>query len=70
MELSGGLEGTYSYTGPFNAKGEGTYKISLPDGPGKPGTMVGGGEGQITGDKVYTGSGVENYTLTPIEPCE
>ena len=69
VEFSGGVEGTYSYSGPFNAKGDGTYKISLPNGPGKPGSMVGGGSGQITGDKVYTGSGVEKYTLTPIPPC-
>ena len=69
VQFSGGMEGTYNYNGPYNAKGEGTYKISLPDGPGKPGTMVGGGAGEITGDKVYTGSGVEKYTLTPIEPC-
>lgn len=70
MKLSGGLSGTYSYSGPFNANGTGTYTISLPDGIGKPGTMTGGGSGQITGDKVYTGSGVEKYTLTPIEPCK
>jgi hypothetical protein len=68
-EFSGGLAGTYSYSGPFNAKGTGTYTISLPDGLDKPGTMTGQGEGAITGDKVYTGSGVEKYTLTPIEPC-
>jgi hypothetical protein len=70
LEFSGGMSGTYSYTGPFNANGTGTYSISLPDGPGKPGTMTGGGKGEITGDKVYTGSGVEKYTLTPIEPCQ
>jgi hypothetical protein len=70
MQVSGGLSGTYTYTGPFNAQGTGTYTISLPDGPGKPGTMTGGGAGQVTGDKVYTGSGTEKYTLTPIEPCK
>jgi hypothetical protein len=70
VEFSGGIEGTYTYTGPYNAKGDGTYKISLPDGAGKPGSMVGGGSGQITGDKVYSGSGVEKYTLTPIPPCK
>ncbi len=70
MQLSGGLSGTYTYTGPFNAQGTGTYTISLPDGTGKPGTMTGGGAGQVTGDKVYTGSGTEKYTLTPIEPCK
>jgi len=70
MKLSGGLSGTYSYTGPFNANGTGTYTISLPDGIGKPGTMIGGGAGQITGDRVYTGKGTEKYTLTPIDPCK
>ena len=69
MQFSGGLSGTYSYTGPFNANGTGTYTISLPDGVGKPGTMTGGGAGTITGDKVYTGKGTEHYTLTPIPPC-
>lgn len=69
MQVSGGLSGTYSYTGPFNANGTGTYTISLPDGVGKPGTMTGSGPGEITGDKVYRGSGTEKYTLTPIEPC-
>lgn len=70
MQLSGGLSGTYSYSGPFAANGTGTYTISLPDGIGKPGTMTGGGAGEITGDKTYAGSGVEKYTLTPIEPCK
>ena len=70
MELSGGLSGTYTYSGPFNANGTGTYTISLPDGVGKPGTMTGGGAGQVTGDKVYTGTGTEKYTLTPIAPCK
>lgn len=70
MQVSGGLSGTYSYTGPFNANGTGTYTISLPEGVGKPGTMIGGGEGQVTGDRVYTGSGIEKYTLTPIAPCK
>jgi hypothetical protein len=71
MELSGGLSGTYTYGGgPFNAQGRGTYTISLPNGLGKPGTMTGGGAGQVTGDKVYTGTGTEKYTLTPIAPCK
>jgi hypothetical protein len=71
MELSGGLSGTYTYGGgPFNAQGSGTYTISLPNGVGKPGTMIGGGAGQVTGDKVYTGTGTEKYTLTPIAPCK
>ncbi|HKO44417.1 MAG TPA: hypothetical protein VJU84_14160 [Pyrinomonadaceae bacterium] len=66
MELSGGLSGTYTYTGPFNAHGSGTYTISLPDGLGKPGTMTGGGAGSAGG---YTNTGTEKYTLTPIPPC-
>ena len=66
MDLSGGLSGTYTYTGPFNAQGSGTYTISLPDGLGKPGTMTGGGAGSAEG---YTNTGTEKYTLTPIAPC-
>jgi hypothetical protein len=67
MELSGGLSGTYSYTGPYNAHGTGTYTISLPDGLGKPGSMTGGGEGSAGG---FTNTGTEKYTLTPIAPCK
>jgi hypothetical protein len=66
MELSGGLSGTYTYTGPFNAQGSGTYTISLPEGLGKPGTMTGGGAGSAEG---FTNTGTEKYTLTPIAPC-
>ncbi len=67
MELSGGLSGKYVYGGgPFNAHGSGSYTISLPDGPGKPGTMTGQGDGSAGGK---TGSGTEKYTLTPIERC-
>ena len=69
MKVSGGMSGIYTYSGPFNAQGTGTYTISLPDGIGKPGTMTGSGPGQIIGDKVYSGKGTEKYTLTPIEPC-
>ncbi len=68
MKLSGGLTGTYSYTGPFDARGTGTYTISLPDGLDKPGTMTGSGAGSVVGG--YTGSGTEHYTLTPIPPCD
>jgi hypothetical protein len=66
-EFSGGLSGTYKYSGPFNAMGTGTYTISLPDGLDKPGTMTGTGEGSAEG---YSGSGTEKYTLTPIPPCD
>jgi hypothetical protein len=65
-EFSGGLSGTYSYSGPFNSKGKGTYTISLPEGLDKPGTMTGRGEGSAEG---YGNSGTEKYTLTPLEPC-
>jgi hypothetical protein len=44
--------------------GGGEYAITLPDGPGKPGTMAGGGVGTVVGGAA--GSGTENYTLTPI----
>lgn len=67
MQVSGGLSGTYDYTGPFNAHGTGTYTISLPDGIGKPGTMTGGGAGSAGG---YTNTGTEKYTLTPVETCK
>jgi hypothetical protein len=32
--------------------------------------MIGGGAGEITGDRVYTGKGTEKYTLTPIDACK
>jgi hypothetical protein len=66
MQLSGGLVGTYTYSGPYAASGTGTYTISLPEGLDKPGTMTGTGEGSAEG---YTNSGTEKYTLTPIPPC-
>lgn len=66
MELTGGLSGSYSYHGQYQTQGSGTYTISLPDGPGKPGKMVGTGPGSAMG---HRGSGTENYTLTPIESC-
>jgi hypothetical protein len=66
MDLSGGLAGTYKYTGPYAASGTGTYTISLPNGLDKPGTMTGTGDGAAGG---ATNSGTEKYTLTPIEPC-
>ncbi len=62
MQLSGGLSGTYVFDGMFSSHYEGTYEISIPDGSGKPGTMVGTGSGSIAGQ---AGSGTENYTLTP-----
>jgi hypothetical protein len=68
--FSGGLTGTYSYVGPFDATGGGTYTISLPDGPLQPGTMVGQGSGSVTTPLgVFENTGTENYTLTPITGC-
>ena len=68
--FSGGLSGTYSYVGPFDATGGGTYTISLPNGPTQPGTMVGEGSGSVTTPLgVFSNSGTENYTLTPITGC-
>ena len=66
MNFSGGLSGTYTYTGPFGAQGGQGYSISLPEGIGKPGTMTGGGVGCAGGE---CANGTEYYTLTPIEPC-
>lgn len=66
-EFSGGMSGTYRYTGPFQAEGSGTYTIYLTDDYGKAGTMIGQGSGSVLGR--YTGTGTEKYTLTPIEPC-
>lgn len=70
MKLSGGLSGTYEYTGPFNAKGTGTYEMSFPNGRDKSGEMVGRGDGTVTGDKIYQGSGEERYSLYTVDgPC-
>jgi hypothetical protein len=66
MDLSGGLVGTYKYTGPYAASGTGTYSISLPEGLDKSGTMTGTGDGSAGG---ASNSGTEKYTLTPIPPC-
>lgn len=66
MQLSGGLSGTYEFSGIFDSHYTGAYEITLPDGPGQPGTMTGFGSGTVAGQ---AGSGTENYTLTPIEPC-
>jgi hypothetical protein len=66
MTLSGGLTGTYEMTGDFSAKYTGTYVITFPDGPRRPGTMEGEGSGSIGGQ---AGSGKETYTLTPLGPA-
>lgn len=71
VNFSGGLSGTYSYSGgPFGATGGGSYTISLPDGIGKPGTMTGGGEGCVdTPLGTICNGGTEQYTLTPLDPA-
>lgn len=71
MQLSGGLSGSYEYSGgPFGAAGSGTYTISLPEGPGKPGTMTGSGSGSVdTPMGRASNTGTEQYTLTPLENC-
>jgi hypothetical protein len=67
---SGGLAGTYSYVGPFDASGGGSYSISLPADPTQPGAMTSGGEGQVvTPLGVFSASGVETFTLVPVAPC-
>jgi len=66
-KFSGGLSGTYVATGVFNFRYEGTYTITLPNGPGKPGTMAATSSGQIAGK---AGSGTERYVLTPLTTCE
>ena len=66
--FSGGdnLSGSYTATGMFNAKYTGTYAITLPDGPGKPGTMSAPATGSTAGN---AGSGSLEYTLTPLASC-
>ena len=66
MKLSGGMSGTYSFGGVFASQYTGTYTITFPNGPRKPGKMVGTGSGSIAGQK---GSGTESYTLTPLGPA-
>jgi hypothetical protein len=61
-EFSGGLSGTYTATGVYNFSYAGNYDITLEDGLGSPGTMVGTSGGTIAGE---AGSGSENYVLTP-----
>lgn len=66
MKLSGGLSGTYTFKGAYDASYTGTYVITFPDGPRRAGTMVGQGGGSISGQP---GSGAERYTVTPVGPC-
>ena len=65
-KFSGGLTGTYVVTGIFDIHYEGTYVITLPNGPGQPGSMVATSSGTISG---VAGSGSETYTLTPLQAC-
>jgi hypothetical protein len=70
LQFSGGLSGTYSYSGgPNDAHGGYVYTISLPDGVGKPGTMTGSGVGCVeTPLGTFCNPGVEQYALTPLDP--
>ncbi|PYT01961.1 MAG: hypothetical protein DMF63_03765 [Acidobacteria bacterium] len=71
VKFSGGLTGTYEYTGPFSGQGHGTYEMSFPYGSGKNGEMVGRGPGSVQGGgKTYHGSGEERYSLMTVDgPC-
>ncbi|HET7142899.1 MAG TPA: hypothetical protein VFI68_02660 [Anaerolineales bacterium] len=69
MKVSGGLSGTYTFTGPYNSHGGDSYGIMLPDGVGKPGTMTGGGTGCVETPKgTFCNDATEQYTLTPLDP--
>lgn len=72
MKLSGGLSGTYEYSGPFGAMGTGTYEITFPYGAGKAGEMIGRGDGSVDGDGTrFHGYGEERYSLMTVDgPCE
>lgn len=61
-EFSGGLSGSYSVSGIFNMHYEGTYLITLENGPGTPGSMVATSGGSVADQ---AGEGSENYALTP-----
>ena len=54
-------------TGAYGHSTEGTYTISLPDGPGKPGTMTAEGSGSNVG---RSGGGQHAYTLAPLSSCD
>jgi hypothetical protein len=66
LEASGGLNGTYTFSGDFVSSYSGTYRITFPDGPRNRGKMVGQGSGSVAGQ---AGSGAEHYTLTPVGPA-
>lgn len=69
VNFTGGLSGTYTYTGPFGGHGGQSYGILLPDGVGKPGTMTGGGEGCVETPKgTFCNNATEQYDLTPLDP--
>ncbi len=69
-QFSGGNTGTYTYTGPFNARGDGRYSITPPSGPGQIGSMTGTGSGSVdTPLGRFENSGTETYTLTPLTQC-
>ena len=65
-KYSGGLTGTYVAKGGFGAHYDGDYVITLPNGPGQPGTMTGHIVGTTAG---APGSGTDHYELTPLTTC-
>jgi hypothetical protein len=65
VNFSGGLGGSYSYTGPMATAGGQHYTISLPNGVGNIGTMSGGGEGCA---EEHCANETEFYVLTPLDP--
>jgi hypothetical protein len=67
MTFSGGLSGSDSFAGVFNAKYTGRYHFSFPNGRAKAGTMVNSSGGTIAGG--YSGSGTEHYSVIPAGPA-
>ncbi len=67
VEFSGGLTGTYSYSGVYEAAGNGEYMITLPDGPGQAGTMDGGGEGTVVSGAAGSGTDTTRRHRSPAD---
>jgi hypothetical protein len=49
-KFSGGLSGTYNFTGPFQSEGSGPTRFHCPRDRVKPGTMTGQGSGPSSAD--------------------
>ena len=75
IELSGGPQGSTVIVRAPNIpgvtwSGSGTYQMTFPDGPGKPGTMVVNAGGTTTAGGIsQETSGQETCVLTPIPAC-